>query len=80
MTRANARKAPTFAPGDRVRLTRQFLKNTGQYGSEGHSRWTVTACDCSMCASGQFVATDETSQFGDGARHFNSHNLERVRQ
>lgn len=32
-----------FAVGDRIRLTGQFLRNTGQFtGPEGQSRWTVT--------------------------------------
>jgi hypothetical protein len=40
------RKPPSFAIGDRVRLTRDFLRNTGQYtGPEGVSRWTVTGID-----------------------------------
>lgn len=46
--------------GTKVRLTGYFLKCTGQQrGSEGVSRWTVTACTCGLCASGRFVATDE---------------------
>lgn len=46
--------------GARVKLTGVFLKNTGQrVGGEGEARWTVVACDCSMCAGGRFVALDE---------------------
>ena len=43
--------APTFAIGDRVRLTAKFLRSTGS--NEGHVRWTVTGF------SGSFVIVDE---------------------
>lgn len=47
-------KPKHFEPGDRVRLTGVFLKNTGQRaGGEEQSRWTVRACDCGLCASGR---------------------------
>lgn len=72
-------------PGDRVRGTGEFLRNTGQVvGGEGQSRWTVQACCCGLCESGRFVAVDETSYFegeAEGAlRHINSANLERARR
>ena len=62
--------------GDRVKLTGKFLKNTGQRtGGEGQSVWTVVECSCKLCARGEFVAVNETSFYGEGARHFNAANL-----
>lgn len=53
-------KPKHFEPGDRVRLTGVFLKNTGQRaGGEEQSRWTVRACDCGLCASGRYSAVDQ---------------------
>lgn len=88
-------KTKRFAIGDRVRLTGAFLRNTGQIaGGEGQSRWTVTACLCSLCKDGRFVKTDELRQNGGldtftpdelanephlAYRHINAHNLERCR-
>jgi hypothetical protein len=62
-------------PGTRVRLTSAFLRSTGQYGSAGHSRWTVQACNCGLCKNGNFVATDEPG-FEGRPTHINIHNLE----
>jgi hypothetical protein len=80
--------AQSITLGDRVRLARAFLRNTGQVkGGEGHSRWTVVACACGLCTHGGFVAVDERSMYADSPgnedmppqRHFNVANLERVR-
>lgn len=47
-------------PGTPVRLTGVFLRSTGQItGDDGRKRWTVQKCECSLCKSGSFVATDE---------------------
>ena len=71
----------TLAPGDRVQLTRRFLRNTGQYtGPEGLSVWTVQDCQCGLCRTGRFVATDQVDEDDGTARHFNSGNLERTRR
>lgn len=52
-------------PGDKIRLTGKFLKNTGQRtGREGRKSWIVVACDCDLCATGGFVYTDELSEHG----------------
>jgi hypothetical protein len=66
-------------PGTRVRLTREFLRNTGQYvGGEGLSRWIIQVCSCGLCKKGgPFVAVDEIDPLGR-ARHFNFGNLEKV--
>jgi hypothetical protein len=49
-----------MVPGTRVRFSGKFLANTGQRkGGEGGKCWTVQACDCALCASGDFVCTDE---------------------
>jgi len=66
-------------PGDAVRLTGEFLRNTGQAarGEEGRKRWTVVACNCGLCKLGGFVAVDETS-FTGGRRHVSMSNLEVV--
>lgn len=54
---------PSLRPGTVVVLTAAFLRSTGQIaGGEGHSRWTLVACDCPLCETGRFVATDEPSQ------------------
>jgi hypothetical protein len=68
-----------FAPGMKVRFTAKFLRNTGSYtGSAGLDRWVVQPCDCSLCGTGDFVATDESSDYG-GQRHINVDNLQAVR-
>lgn len=75
-------KARTFAPGARVRLTGEFLRNTGQIvGGEGSSRWTVVAHHgCRLCEDGRFVMVDEPSTDDPTrGRHFNAANLERAR-
>ena len=73
------RKQPQ--PGTQVRLTGEFLRNTGQHtGPEGLGRWTVQACCCGLCTSGRFVAVDEHVHGDDALRHFNIANLEKVRK
>jgi hypothetical protein len=75
-------KARRFAPGDRVRLTGEFLRNTGQIaGGEGQSRWTVLAHDgCRLCSDGQFVQVDQRSEDDpERWRHIHAGNLERAR-
>lgn len=69
--------------GTVVRMTGEFLRNTGQYtGPEGFNRWTIQACDCGLCRVGPFVLTDQPRE--DPApdenkfRHINYHNLEKV--
>ncbi len=81
-----------FTPGDRVRLTGEFLRNTGmQLGQEGFSVWIVQECSCKLCSSGLFILTNEFRE-NDGLftqeeldkepflrfRHINSKNLEIV--
>jgi len=54
-------------PGTKVRLTGYFLKCTGQQrGSEGLSRWTIVACECSLCKGGDHVATNEPAYLPPG--------------
>ncbi len=67
-------------PGTKVRLSGVFLRNTGQMtGGEGLSKWTVVECDCSLCASGRFVAVDEPGGATlSGHRHFAEANLVQV--
>ncbi len=49
-------------PGTKIKLTAKFLRNTGQYtGPEGISRWVVQACACGLCATGDFVRTNQRS-------------------
>ena len=71
-------------PGDRVRLTGEFLRDTGQYaGPEGLARWKVMGCDCGMCVHGwshqhQFVAVNEPHQDNSKRwRHIATLNLEK---
>lgn len=48
-----------IGPGDRVRLTSQFLASTGQQRTaEARRIWEVMACSCSSC-KGYLVAVDE---------------------
>jgi hypothetical protein len=48
--------------GDRVKLTGEFLRNTGQYvGSEGLSEWVITECHCDLCDTDRFVATNQNA-------------------
>lgn len=70
-------------PGDVVRLTGEFLRNTGQQrGGEGADRFLVVEhSNCGLCASGRFVAVNMTSfETPDGPmpRHFNIANLEKA--
>ena len=71
----------TFKPGQRVRLTGDFLRNTGQQvGGEGFSRWIVQLCPCRLCKDGRYVATNERSYDNpDRPRHIAAGNLERCR-
>ena len=73
----------TFHPGDRVRMSGAFLRNTGQHtGSAGLDRFTVVACECKPCAERRWVATDEMIDNYEGGlmpRHIATVNLERVR-
>ena len=68
-------------PGVRVRMTGEFLRNTGQFaGQDAHARWIVQECSCGLCKGGRFVAVNERSVDNpDAARHINIHNLERCR-
>jgi hypothetical protein len=67
--------------GDKIKLTGKFLAFTGQLtGSEGQSTWIVVACECELCKSGDFVATNERSIYADEPdmsqwRHFNRANV-----
>ena len=74
--------------GDRVKFTGQFLRNTGQfYGSEGMSEWVVAKCDCDLCSTGRFVATNQNAdtfeplRIGQESpmRHINAGNLRRIK-
>jgi len=58
--------------GDQFQLTGKFLKSTGQLvGGEGQNVWRVVDCECSLCASGNFVASDERSEIESRKyRHF----------
>lgn len=79
-----------LAPGDKVRLTGEFLRNTGQIaGGQGQDRWIVQACPCRSCEQGDWVCTNEpTSQEYTAEeiraepwivhRHIHRGNLERV--
>lgn len=84
----------TFNPGDRVRLTGAFLRNTGQIaGGEGRSVWTVQVHPgCKMCASGDMILTNQERSTPEDFtpeeyaadpllryRHINAANLQRVR-
>jgi hypothetical protein len=66
---------------DRVRLTKGFLRNTGQMaGVEAHSKWEIVNCDCTLCEKGPFVAVNEPSiDNPNQSRHINYHNLEKCR-
>jgi hypothetical protein len=82
-----------FAVGDKVRLTGDFLRSTGQFaGGDGMAVWTVQACPCSLCREGRFILTDELRQ-DDGVftsadirrephlqfRHVNAANVQKAR-
>lgn len=72
-------------PGDRVKLTGQFLRSTGQAtGGEGRKVWTVVSCTCGLCKRETHVAVDEFMPFEDDdgnpmRRHFHQENLYRKR-
>ena len=80
--------------GCRVRLTGDFLRNTGQVcGGEGQSKWNVVECDCGLCETGDYVAVNQPhicqsdpTGYEDlpvekrpKYRHINIHNLETCR-
>jgi hypothetical protein len=68
-----------FKTGERVRLTRTFLRNTGQFsGREPLSVWTIQTCECELCKTGRFVATDQVDPEDGTARHISAGNLERA--
>lgn len=47
-------------PGDRIRFTGRFLKQTGQFtGSAGRETYVVRACDCKQCRDRVWVCTTE---------------------
>lgn len=82
-----------FPAGTSVRLTSDFLRNTGQFtGQDAHSAWVVRECDCDLCESGRFVAinqeyshnwfTSEEIKRDERLvwRHINVANLERARR
>jgi hypothetical protein len=74
---------PRPKPGTRVRLTGQFLRNTGQMaGGEGGKVWVVQECSCGLCQSGRFVSVDEPAWVDPGEdyrlRHIAHLNLEDV--
>lgn len=57
-------RAGKIGPGDRVRLTAQFIASTGQTRSdEARKIWTVKPCSCSLCRPGHegpgFAAVSE---------------------
>jgi hypothetical protein len=73
---------PPIPAGARVRMTGEFLRNTGQIaGGEGQRVWKVRSCDCMLCAGGRFVAVNERSAYDYGSadkpwRHIAIGNLE----
>jgi len=72
--------AMKFSPGDRVQMTGEFLRNTGQIaGGEGFSVWVVRECECGLCETGRFISTDERNYLDDGQRHINVGNLRKKR-
>ncbi len=55
--------AAPIVVGDKIKLTGKFLASTGQRtGPEGLSTWIVVACECGLCKTGDFVATNEPAQ------------------
>jgi hypothetical protein len=53
-----------FTPGTKVKLSGQYLRNTGQTkGGEGALRLIVRECDCAFCKRGTHVATDQESLY-----------------
>jgi hypothetical protein len=65
------------APGQRVRLTGQFLRSTGQFtGQDAHSTWTVVAIDTYGSGPTVMVTTDEPSAYDPSTpRRINAANL-----
>jgi len=52
-----------MTPGTKVQLSGRFLRSTGQqYGGEGQSKWTVQECPCKLCATGDYLATNEEKE------------------
>lgn len=75
-------EVPRYQPGDRLKLTGDFLRNTGQLaGGEGQTVFTVVPCGCVLCqGQGTYVAVDQPSQFADddSPRHVLAANLYKV--
>ncbi len=68
--------AAAMTSGTRIKFTGKFLKNTGQQlGGEGQSIWTVVECDCGLCKTGDFVATNEKNYDDSGQRHIAKGNV-----
>jgi hypothetical protein len=70
--------------GTRIRLTGDFLRNTGQMtGGEGQSRWLTVACECGLCIGrhgSKFVAVNEPGiDDPTRPRHINLGNVEKCR-
>lgn len=75
---------PIFKPGDKVKLTGKFLRNTGQFaGGEGQSVWTVRGCDCAECAKTKritgmdLVVTDQEKTEADLKAYYTAEELEK---
>ena len=74
------RTRPTFAAGDRVRLTGHFLRSTGQYtGQDAHSTWTVLSVE--RWPSGTLIVEVDEPSADEPTRNrrINHENLYRVR-
>lgn len=82
-----------FPVGARVRMTRAFLRNTGQFtGADANGKWIVQDCPCDHCQRGEWIATDEpaiTSYYTAEElaampwlrmRHINAGNVELVKR
>jgi hypothetical protein len=68
------RGRPLPPVGARIRLTGEFLRNTGQIaGGEGGGVWKRVACACDLCQSGRFVAVDEKSVYAEPGEPRNRH-------
>lgn len=49
-----------LAPGDKIRFTGRFLKQTGQFtGGAARETYVVRECGCPMCAERRWVCTTE---------------------
>ena len=74
------RERPKPPVGARVRLTGEYLRNTGQsLGDEGGKLWTVVEHDCQICRTGRHVAVDEPAYHDEKRpRHLALANVENV--